>query len=340
METEERWLAMVIDFEHHLFMADQVLKGPSQSGNIIEHFWDSDGIVGTRKYEDTARVEKHLQFMDEAGIDVAVLTTNFISGLDQMKRWNDYCAGVVKEHPDRFVGFACIPPLGGKVAFQELERAIMELGLRGVHIWSRIEGYHLDARELWPFYEQVSRLNVPIDVHVTMKPSGFDALNAPYALYFTVARELDICATTLRICLGGVLEEFPDLAFIINHFGGGISAIMERVDTYMSYIGPSWPSFYFGKPLINKPWREYFDKLYFNIAGCEVGLAALKSALLNISPSKLVFGTDFPFNFEDNTKEVRNYIDGIRNLDLSSNLKEAILSDNAANLLGIQRNNG
>ncbi len=327
---------MIIDFEHHLYMEEQLQKVSSQSGKMSERYWDPSGRMRTRKYEGVSQPDRYLPFMDEAGIDMAVLTTNDIHGLEQMMRWNDFCARVVTENPKRFVGFACIPPLGGKPAFEELERAVQELGLKGVHIFTRVEGRPLDSRELWPFYEKVSELGIPVDVHVTLNPDGFDALHAPYPLHFVMARELDMCATTLRICLGGVLEDFPDLTLIMNHFGGGVSSVVERLDAYFSDVGPGPADFYFEKRLISRPWREYFDKLYFSMAGREVGVQAVKCALTNISPRKLLFGTDWPFNFDYRPHDVRRYADEIRKLGLSADDTDAILGGNAARLLGLK----
>ena len=217
----------------------------------------------------------------------------------------------------------------------ELDRAVTVLGLRGVHIWTQNNGRMLDSQELWPFYQKVSELRVPIDVHVTLDPAGYDSLHAEYALHYVMARELDMCAATFRLCLGGVLEDFPDLVIIMNHLGGGISAVLERMDAYMNYVGPGCPSLYRDKPLITKPWRAYFDKLYFNIAGREVGMAAVRSALTNIRPERLMFGTDWPYNFDHEPQEVRRYISEIRKLPLSKRDIDGMLGDNAATLLGI-----
>ena len=328
---------MIIDVEHHIMMSERIKKGgKSESGRIVERYRDTQGNIGLRIYEAAASAEKHLQFMDEASIDVAVLSTNPELSLDRARKWNDLCARLVKDHPKRFAGFASIPPLGGKPAFEELERAIKELGLKGVHIWSRSNGHTLDNKEYWPFYEKVSELKIPIDVHIMSEPPGFDALNAPYPLYYVMAREFDICATTMRICLGGVLEDFPDLIFIINHFGGGVSSVLERLDAYMSYTGPGWSDFYPGKPLISKPWRTYFDKLYFNMAGREQGMDTVKCALTNISPGKMMFATDFPFNYDNDPHGVREYVADIRKLGLSKEEIEGMLGTNAAKLLGIE----
>jgi len=325
----------IVDMEHHAATEDLLIKGISNSGKICERYWDTDGKMKIHLFQEASRIERRLQFMDEAGIDVAVLSSIPLSDLEQCQRWNDFCSNIVQQNPERFVGLASVPPLGGKPALDELERSINDLGLKGVHICTRNEGYHLDSREMWPFYKKVSELAIPIDVHVTLDPSGFDAVHAPYALHYVMARELDICTETLRLCLGGVLEDFPDLIFIMNHFGGGVSAVLERLDAYMSYVGPGCPSLYIEKSLISKPWREYFDKLYFNIAGREVGMATVKSALTNISPKKLMFGTDWPFNYDHDPQSVRRYIEEIRKLELSKDDIEAMLGGTAAKLLGI-----
>lgn len=327
---------MIIDMEHHLATSDLLQKGKSESGKACERYWDTaDGKMKIRSFEEVGYAESHLKFMDEAGIDIAVLTTNPVGSLEACVRWNDFCAGLAKEHPDRFVGFATVPPLGGKPAFEELERAIKELGLRGVHIWTWSDGQPLDSRELWPFYEKANGLGIPLDIHVTLEPPGMDGVHANYALYYVVARELDMCAATFRVCLGGVLEDFPDMKIIMNHFGGGISAILERIDAYMNYVGPGCPSLYMGEPMISRPWREYFNKLYFNMAGREVGMAAVKSALTNISPDRLMFGSDWPFNYDNNVSEAKRYIEEIRKLALPESDIDNMLGGNAARLLSI-----
>ena len=326
---------MIIDMEHHASTPDQLEKGNSQSGKICERYWDTDGKMKIHLFEEASRLERRLQFMDEAGIDMTVLSPNPLTSLEQCRKWNDFCSGLVRQEPRRFVGMATVPPLGGKAALDELERAIKELGLKGVHIWTRNQGYHLDYCEMWPFYEKVLELAIPIDVHVTLEPPGFDAVHAPYALYYVMAREFDMCVATLRVCLGGVLENFPELVMIMNHFGGGVSAVLERLDAYMGYVGPGCPSLYIDKTLISKPWREYFNKLYFNMAGREIGMDAVKSALTNISPDKLMFGSDWPFNYDYYPQSVKRYIEEIRKLDLAKDEIEAMLGGTAAKLLGI-----
>lgn len=327
---------MIIDIENHLSMADPSQPERFESGKIYERYWDKEGKVHIRKSREATRIERFLQFMDDSGIDMAVLTSHAPS-LEMQVRWHDHCARIVKEHNRRFIGFASISPLGGKPALDELERAVKALGMKGVTTYTQNDGHFLDSRKMWPFYEKVSKLNIPVNVHITAEPAGFEALHAPYALYYVLARELDMCAACFRLCFGGVLQDFPNLKLIMNHFGGGISAVIDRFDAYTGYARrPGWPSFYFGQRLIDKPFREYFNKLYFNMAGRESGMAAVKCALTNISPRKLMFGTDWPLNYDYDPQGVRGYIEEIRKLDLPGEDIEAMLGGNAAKLLGLQ----
>jgi predicted TIM-barrel fold metal-dependent hydrolase len=323
---------MIIDFEHH-FSTEHQLQSRGSKSPKIGRWWDQEGNLRIKASMQATIVDSHLKFMDEAGIDMAVLTTNMCLSMEEARHWNDACAKVVKEHPRRFTGFAATMPLGGQPALLELERAVKDLGLKGVHIQARIEGRTLDSRDLWPFYEKVSELGVPVDVHVEPDPTGYDALNSAYALYYVVGREFDICATALRLCLGGVLEAFPDMAFIVNHFGGGVSALKDRVDVYWDLLGDMF--YRDSKPLRSRHWSYYVDKLYFNMAGREAGMASVKCALTNISPRKLLFGSDWPWNFEENPRDAKRYIEEIKKLDLPKGDIDAMLGDNAAALLGI-----
>jgi aminocarboxymuconate-semialdehyde decarboxylase len=318
---------MIVDLEHHFRIAREGV------GNTVERTWTSDGRFRYSQGNSGADVDQHLWFMDEAGIDVSVLSGNLEGAtLDGVKRWNDACARAVSDHPTRFAGLACVLPLGGDAALDELDRAVNELGMKGVHIGARPGGLFLDSRELWPFYEKVAELGVPIDIHVETFPDGYDGLAAPWALHYMLARELDITAGVFRLCFGGVLEDFPDLKLIVNHFGGGMPAIKDRVDLYVDLCGDA---FYRDETLISRPWNEYFDKLYFNMAGRGNGIASVNCALTCIAPGKMMFGSDWPPNFESDPEDCKRYIEAIRGLDLSVGDIDGMLGGNAAALLGL-----
>ena len=318
---------MIIDIEHHY-------RPPREgASDVVERRWAADGSFHYSRGNSAADLEKHLWFMDEAGIDMAVLSGQFGNvTLDRVKSWNDACARVIDDHPTRFAGFASAMPLGGDPAFDELDRAVNQLGMKGAHISARPGGLFLDSKELWPFYEKVSELGVPIDVHVETNPDGYDGFDAPWPLHYVLAQELDIAGAAFRLCFGGVLEAFPDLKVIVTHFGGALAALKDRMDLYVELCGDV---FYRDEVLTTRPWNESFEKLYFNLAGRGRGIASVKSLLTCVSPDKVMFATDWPPNFESEPEDCRDFIADIRGLDLPDDDIEGMLGRNAADLLGL-----
>jgi len=144
-----------------------------------------------------------------------------------------------------------------------------------------------------------------------------------------LGREVDLTVATTRLIAGGILDRFPKLNLVIAHFGGGIAAVKDRLVA---------KGYRFGT--LERPFGDYFDMLYFDLAGFEGGLPALQCALQGIRPERLLFASDYPQDFTGvNTdtgkgmRELRNYIDAIRQLPLGEGIADAILGDTAARLL-------
>ena len=130
-----------------------------------------------------------------------------------------------------------------------------------------------------------------------------------------MTREVDIALNTVRLVLGGTLTAFPDLTFVIAHLGGGIASIYDRIVRYIRVKGARYWTDYGGTPPFDEPYHENFargfDRLYFDLAGFEGGMAALRSALTVIRPERLLFGTDYPYNFDLDGAAVRKYIENV-----------------------------
>ena len=91
---------------------------------------------------------------------------------------------------------------------------------------------------------------------------------------------------------------------------------------------------------LQKPFADYYDGIYFDMAGFEGGVVALNCALQGIRPERLVFASDYPQDFTgvntDSGKgisELKNYIDAVRRLPLDAASHEKILGGTAADLL-------
>ena len=320
---------MIVDFEHHYIPAELARRmGISTGGKTI---LEEDGVAKANVHGQLFDLDAQIRDMDRAGIDVAVLTSilGWDASLDNCRLINNCTAQVQREWAGRFVGLAHIPPLEGEPALKELERAVSDLGLKGVTIPSQVRGQPLDAEEFKPFYDAVEKLAVPIFVHPALAPKGYDLLK-DYQLSVILTREFDLGVAVARLIAGGVLERYPELQFIVSHFGGGMAGYKERI---------ARSSYRFKLP---KAFSDYFDRLYFNMAGFEGSPIALRCAMEGIRPERMVFATDYPQNFNNdnpkigkNVDGIREYIQEIQNLPIDSELKKDMLGGTAARLLKI-----
>lgn len=319
---------MIIDFQHH-FMPLELAKrrgfDPAKPGNLME-----GGIPKLTVHQRLYDMEAQIRDMDEAGIDLAVLSCNlgWDAPVEDCAVINDAAAALQQRYPKRFVGLAHAPVLES-AGLKEIERAVKDLGLRGATIASQIKGVPLDSPQFVPFYKLACELDLAIFVHPAMIPLGYSLLEA-YDLARIIGREVDLQIAVTRVIAGRVMEEFPELKFVFSHFGGGIAAVKERLAAKAGRFGT-----------LKRPFDESFDRLYFDTAGFEGGPIALKCALAGIRPDRLVFATDYPQDFTGATTQtgkgvphMREYAALIRTL--APHASSAILGHTAAQLLHIE----
>jgi predicted TIM-barrel fold metal-dependent hydrolase len=320
---------MVIDFQHH-YIPVQLAKKRGLYSETGVTMLEEGGLRATTMHRRLYDLDLQLDDMAQAGVDLSVLSCllGWSAPLDECRFINDDLAAIQIKYPRRFVGLAQAPILEGKTALDELRRAIGDLGLHGVTITSQVGGFSLDSPKLYDFYETVCALKVPVFVHPALVPTGYKHLE-DYDLPRVLGREVDLTVATTRLIAGGIFDRFPALNIVMAHFGGGIAAVKDRL------VGKGYR---FGT--LKKSFDEYYDMVYFDMAGFEGGMAALHCALQGIRPERLVFASDYPQDFTGvNTdtgkgmKELKNYIETIRNLPLDQKSKEKILGDTAAALL-------
>jgi aminocarboxymuconate-semialdehyde decarboxylase len=316
---------MVVDFEHH-YIPVELGRRLGMDPERKEAVRTGDASIHSQLFDLSAQIRD----MDRAGIDVAVQSCilGWDTTLENCQLLNDCGAKLQRDYPGRFVALAHAPVLES-AGVREIDRAVRELGLKGVTISSQVNGLSLDAKEFTPFYDLVNPLGVPIFVHPALGPKGYD-LMIDYMLPVILTREFDLGVAVTRLIAGGVVERYPDLRFVFAHFGGGLAGYKERI---------ARSSYRFKLP---KSFDEYFDRLYFDMAGFEGSMIALRCALEVIKPERLVFATDYPQNFNNGDPKqgksingVNEYIGEIRRLPLASQVKEAMLGGTAARLLNL-----
>src|SRR4029434_3805531 len=80
---------------------------------------------------------------------------------------NDGLSQVVKKYPKSFQALAMLPLIDTKMALKELDRAIFDLGLKGLCMLTNVAGQTSDSDFLLPVYERAQDLGVPIFIHPT-----------------------------------------------------------------------------------------------------------------------------------------------------------------------------
>src|SRR5437870_11400331 len=153
----------IIALEEHYFDPEvkrhTVGQEPTNAPRIVERLDD----VG----------ELRLREMDEAGIDVQVLS-HANPGLQKLdaetavvlaRGANDRLHEAIRAHPERFAGFAAIPTPDPKGAADELERTVTKLGFKGALVNGLTNGLFLDEKRCWPIFERAQALDVPLYMH-------------------------------------------------------------------------------------------------------------------------------------------------------------------------------
>jgi aminocarboxymuconate-semialdehyde decarboxylase len=275
-------------------------------------------------------IEKRVEYLDRHGIDIQVLSTPRSSdyppedGAELARITNDGIAAVTRKYPDRFIGLASVPIKDKRNWRDELDRAVEELGFKGVCISSNIGGIPLDSDELRPFYKRIAELDLPMFVHPGF-PLGADQMN-DYGLGPIVGFEFDLIFAQARLIYGGVLEEFPTLKFIFSHLGGGTPFLKERLENGWEF-GKTVPG---KKPRISKSPSTYLELLYFETVSFYK--PAIMCTIQCSGVDKILFGTDYPlFPLGDIPASIRV----MNEMDLSASDKEKILGGNARRLFKI-----
>lgn len=264
-----------------------------------------------------------LRDMDAMGIDMQAMSPwpGFLNrDLGIARAVNHGMADAVDRYPERFTGLATVPMSRPAEAAKELERAVKNLGLRGVGIGSHVNGTNLDSRDFAPFYVKVQELDVPVFIH-PVEVFGTDRLKS-YYLSNLLGNPTETALAAASLIFGGVLKEFPRLKFYLSHGGGSCPYLLGRWDH-------GWKVRTEGKVAIEHAPSEYFKLLYFD--ALVHSHSVLGHLVQSAGAERVMLGTDYPFDMGNyDPLGALSEVDG-----LSTKENEQIQGRNAAALFKI-----
>jgi predicted TIM-barrel fold metal-dependent hydrolase len=319
---------MIVDFQHHFTPRALMPKDLGQRKLVS---YDENGAPSFIMHWMLFDLDEHIRMMDEAGIDIALLTSaaGMCADADRSRLCNETAKQAERDYPGRFIGAAHANPLGGKEALRELARCRHELGFSGVVITSETNGLYLDAAQFEPFWTECEKLGMFVFVHPALKLNETRQFDG-YDTARSVGREFSLVMATIRLINSGVFDRHPALTVHMSHLGGGLAALLGRIRSYQDK--EFWGTADNARHGLT-PRRKFDDYLHsnfvFDTAGFCGALGAIKAALVEIPASRIVFATDYPQEIRERSA-ARDFISELRGLGRDG---DAILSGNVAKLL-------
>ena len=250
------------------------------------------------------------------------------------KVYNDEMAELVLKYPDKFVAaVACLPMNNIDATLKEIDRAIKELGFKGILINTPINGQPMDLPEFMPIYERMSAYELPIWIHPTRHFSVPDYVNedeSKYGLFHAFGWPYETSIAMCRLVCSGILGKYPNLKFITHHAGGMIPFFAGRISMVDCQLGQMRTG---GEPppKVKSP-TEYF-RLFYNDTAIKDNTPGLMCAHAFFGTDHLLFGTDMPYGPGLGEQFIRLTIDAVEGMSIPDSDKRKIFEENAKALL-------
>lgn len=249
-------------------------------GNGLKYSVDERMLSIDRKLKDFNEAKIHTQILSIAMPGVDSFEDPTIA-----RKVNDEIAQIVEDYPGKFLGLATVSLRNVEEAVDELDRAVKHCGLRGVEIFTNVQGKQLDSVEFSPFFEKAIQLDIPILIHPT-EPLMSQVMG-DYGLIGMVGYVFETTLATLRLILSGAFERYPKLKILVPHMGSTLPYLISRIDNQFK-INPE------SRTKISKLPSEYFKLVYVDTAQ-SFYKPAIECALSLLGQDKILFGTDYPF---------------------------------------------
>jgi len=226
---------------------------------------------------------------------------------------NDEVAELVVKHPDKFfAGVAALPMNDIDAALAEIDRAVTQLRLKGIQLYSRINGEPLDSPKFKPIYDKMAKYDLPIWIH----PATYDKLDNDIGIF---SWPFETTSAMYKLVKSGIFVEHPNLKFIVHHAGAMVPFFGERIKWVFSLVPQPYPNL-----------DTHFKNFYVDTA-VYGNTPSLECAYAYYGADHMLFGTDSPLGPRWGMTE--DTISSIERMQISDAEKQKILKYNAINML-------
>jgi aminocarboxymuconate-semialdehyde decarboxylase len=269
-------------------------------------------------------LEVRLKTMGSRGVTVHALSlmppmvywADGALGLRLARIVNDGMAEASRAHPERFVFLATLPMQDPEAAINEVDRAVTELGCRGIYLGTNVRGKELTDPSFAPIFERIDALKMPIFLH-PLNVIGVQRLTS-YYLHNLLGNPFDTAVAAANIIFSGLLDRFPKLQICLPHAGGAFPYLIGR-------LNHGWRVRQECKALKKAPSSYLRRFTYDTISHAPESLDYL---IKLVGADRVMMGSDYCFDMGYDRP-----VNIVTALQLSRADKEKILSGNAARLL-------
>jgi uncharacterized protein len=256
------------------------------------------------------------------------------------RRANDDLAALCVRYPERFPTFIASLPMNNlDAAVEEADRAILDLGARGVQMFTNVAGEPLSAKKFRPVFRCMAEHDLPVWVHPMRGPQFSDYATEKESedeIWFAFGWPYETTACMARLIYSGLFDELPRLKIITHHMGGMIPYFAGRIELGFRQIFDGTME---RNPVaeargLKRAPLEYFHMLYADTA-LNGAAAATRCGYEFFGAARALFATDAPFDPQGGRGLTARTVAAVQALDLPDPERERIFSGNARALLKI-----
>jgi predicted TIM-barrel fold metal-dependent hydrolase len=307
---------VTIDTHHHIlpdFFWRETNDSHAPVGGLAPLQWSKEAMIS---------------FMDDAGIDVAVMSVSTPGvhlgdsekARSLARRCNEFAAELVHARPDRFASFACIPLPDIDSSLEEVSYAFDVLRLDGLVLFTNSNGIYLGDAALEPVFQELERRKAVVFVHPNPSPdAAAHSLGLPDNL---LDFPTDTNRAVAQMHYTNRFARTPNVKYIFSHAGGSIPYLAARfaIIDEMGFI-PGGDQRGSAAGMFR---RMYWDTA---LAASDPVLRMLRDVA---GVDRILFGTDFPYLRRDLAVKSKQQI--LQSSALNDSERRAVLDGNASSL--------